>query len=319
MDIVDITREHEKRLCAADALLPRAITTGAAPPDRTVTTRDGVGFATRSEVSPGSGAALWRALVEERLDVRVAGDDPGAAMDALLTEWDSVLGSGGAGEPESEAERVAVVPMASRDPVGAATLLRHRFAPMRVLAVRPADRLGSGPAEVPGVRIRHAEPEDLTTLVRLHSQLRRFDAGSGLVPLRDGEQELLGAEFAESLSAAETPELQAQPPALWIAELYGKPLGYVHVQLPPATAWIQGQVAAERVGYLASLHVAEEARSAGVGSALAAHAHQLFDEEGVEAVLLHHALANPRSTPFWYAQGYRPLWTYWYRRPAETC
>jgi hypothetical protein len=42
----------------------------------------------------------------------------------------------------------------------------------------------------------------------------------------------------------------------------------------------------------------------------------VFDEAGADVALVQHALANPLSTPFWYAQGYRPLWTYWQRRPA---
>jgi ribosomal protein S18 acetylase RimI-like enzyme len=90
----------------------------------------------------------------------------------------------------------------------------------------------------------------------------------------------------------------------------------VQVQLPEQAGWIKPYVTASRVGYLSSLAVAEAARSSGVGTALAGHAHQVFDEAGADVVLLHHALANPRSTPFWYAQGYRPLWTYWQRRPA---
>jgi GNAT superfamily N-acetyltransferase len=90
----------------------------------------------------------------------------------------------------------------------------------------------------------------------------------------------------------------------------------VRVQPPEQAGWIQPACTAARVGYLSSLAVAEAARSSGVGTALAGHAHQVFDEAGAEVVLLHHALANPRSTPFWYTQGYRPLWTYWQRRPA---
>ncbi|PXY32144.1 GNAT family N-acetyltransferase [Prauserella muralis] len=310
MEIDDIDTEHAKRLSGADPLLPPPSPldgTAAAGTDGTVlSTPQATGHATRSEVGAASAAALWRPLTEYRLDVRLAGDDPGEALEPLLARWEKLLaGSATRGDWDT----AAVVVRPSRDTAGGDALLRHGFAPMRVLAVRPADRLGSGPPAVPGVRIRRAEPRDAGTVVRLQLELRRYDAQFGMVTPRPEEERAV---------AAETRELLAVPsPALWIAELYGRPLGYVHLQLPPASDWIAGHVAARRVGYLASQAVAEEARGSGVGSALIAHVHQLVDEEGVEAVLLHHALANPRSTPFWYAQGYRPLWTYWYRRPAN--
>ncbi|MEU6641050.1 GNAT family N-acetyltransferase [Saccharomonospora sp. NPDC046836] len=305
MDIDVIVAEHTKRLAAADALLPKP--QSWAPGEGTrLSARDGVALATRSRIAAGAREALWRPLTEYQLDVRLAGADPGVPLGALLAEWEELL-SEAADEPDS----AAAVTRPSRDTVGCAELLRHGFSPTRVLAVRPADRLGSGPPAVPGVRIRRAEPADLNTLVRLRLELRRYDAQFAVVTLRPGEERVLTDATRELIGT-----VSSGVPALWIAELYGKPLGFVHVQLPPRSDWAGEYVAAERVGYLAVLHVAEEARSTGVGTALAGHAHQLFDEEGIEAVLLHHALANPRSTPFWYAQGYRPLWTTWYRHPA---
>jgi len=202
-----------------------------------------------------------------------------------------------------------VVVRPSRDTVGAMELLRHGFAPVRVLAVRPADRLATpGPATEPGVRIRPAENTDLETVIRLHTELLHYDAEFGAVTLRDNAEEIFRSDARNQIARSN--------PMLWIAELYGQPLGLLQIQVPPESDWAKAYVRAERVGYLTTLHVAEAARSSGVGSALAAHAHQLFDEAGTEVVLLHHALANPRSTPFWYSQGYRPLWTYWQRRPA---
>lgn len=310
MDLEEIHTEHAKRLAAADSLLPHPEKWSGDVAGTTLTTVGGpdgvrgVALATVSEVASDSNRALWRPRVEYRLDARLAGGDPGAALANLLTQWEGML----ADAPPGDWDTAAVVPRASRDTVGSAELLRHGFTASRVLAARPADRLGSGPPSVPGVSIRHAERRDLDTIVQLELELRRYDAQFGLVTLRDGEAELIEAEAR--------PLLDDSDPSLWIAELYGKPLGLLHVQLPPAAEWIAEFTAARRVGYLTSLNVAEEARSTGVGTALAGHAHQLFDEAGVEVVLLHHALANPRSTPFWCAQGYRPLWTYWYRRPA---
>lgn len=264
------------------------------------------GFASRTEVAAQARDSLWRALVEYRLTVHLAGPEPGGSLAGVLTDWEQYLTDVA---PRGDWDTAAVVPRPSRDSAGSAELLRHGFAPVRVLAVRPADRLtASGPPAEPGVRIRAAEPADLATAVELYTELQRYDAQFGLVTLRENARELLIEDLAAQLGRAE--------PSVWIAELYGRPLGLLQLQFPPETSWVARYVAAERVGYLSSLHVAEAARSSGVGTALAAHAHQLFDEVEVDAVLLHHALANPRSTPFWYGQGYRPLWTYWYRRPA---
>ncbi|MFC4001604.1 GNAT family N-acetyltransferase [Prauserella oleivorans] len=307
MDIDAIAAEHARRLSGADALIPRPRLWTDGQAGTPLRARDGLALATRSVVRTGTPAALWRPLVEYRLDVRLAGTDPSATLSALLARWDEHLAEAEAVDWDS----AAVVTRPSRDTVGTSELLRRGFAPTRVLAVRPADRLGAGPPAVPGVRIRHAEAADLPTLVRLRQELHSYDAQFGVVTTRPDEHDLVTTETRDLLADADS-----ATPSLWIAELYGRPLGFVEVQLPPAAKWVSEYVTADRVGYLASLHVAEEARSTGVGSALAAHAHQLFDEAGVEAVLLHHAQANPRSTPFWYAQGYRPLWSSWYRRPA---
>ncbi|WP_020668469.1 GNAT family N-acetyltransferase [Amycolatopsis nigrescens] len=306
VDVID--DGHATRLGTVDPLLPAPETLTERTGKLTAAAGEstGIGCVTRTEVAADSRDALWRALVEYRLDVRLAGPDPGAALGALLDRWEPELA---AAAPPGDWDTAAVLVRPSRDSAGSAELLRHGFAPVRVTAVRPADRLAAaGPPATPGVTIRPAAHEDLGTAVRLQLELQRYDAQFGLITLRPGAEETIAAELTELLARAE--------PSLWIAELYGQPLGMLQVQLPAETTWIRDSVRAERVGYLSALHVAEAARSSGVGTALAAHAHQVFDEAGAEVVLLHHALANPRSTPFWYAQGYRPLWTYWYRRPA---
>ncbi len=305
-----IAAEHATRLRDVDPLLPAPARFGPESPGTVLTAAAAgsaaAGLASFAEVAADARDALWRPLIEHRLKVRLGGPDPAAAMEALLADWETHLAETVA---SGDWDTAAVVPRPSRDSTGSAELLRHGFAPARVVAVRPADRLAAaGPDTTPGVRIRPAEHDDLATAVRLRLDLERYDAQFGIVTLRANAEQEVTAELAELLDADE--------PTLWIAELYGQPLGIVQVQLPPASGWIEPLVAADRVGYLTALNVAGEARSTGVGSALAAHAHQVFDEAGIEAVLLHHALANPRSTPFWYAQGYRPLWTYWYRRPA---
>ncbi|HET6503896.1 MAG TPA: GNAT family N-acetyltransferase [Amycolatopsis sp.] len=310
MNTEAIATEHAARLSAADSLLPLSEPLDRTPEGPLFEVAKGDSGASAvgsySEITPESGYSLWRALREHRATLRVAGSQSGELLAHLLTDWGKFLAD--VATP-GDWDTAAVVVRPSRDPAGSAELLRHGFAPVRVLAVRPADRLAApGPATEPGVRIRPAEPADLDTAVRMHTELLRYDAEFGGVTLRESAPRILAAEVADQVSR--------DNPTLWIAELYGQPLGLLQIQLPPESDWVKDYVRAERVGYLATLHVSAAARSSGVGSALASHAHQLFDEAGMEVVLLHHALANPRSTPFWCAQGYRPLWTYWQRRPA---
>ncbi|SEP42108.1 Ribosomal protein S18 acetylase RimI [Amycolatopsis saalfeldensis] len=301
---------HAARIATVDALLPAPfpfeVNGDATVLSAQVGATGAAGLATHTELGADSPQSIWRALAEHRLEVQLAGPDPAAALDALLTRWDEHLRTlARPGDPEC----AAVLSRPSRDTAGTAELLRHGFAPAGVIAVRPAQRMAApGPAATPGVCIRHATPDDLDTAVGLMLELQRYDAQFGRVTVRPGAEEVVSKELLRQL---ERPE-----PQVWIAELYGQPLGMAVLQMPDETSWIKHRVAASRVGYLSSLAVAEAARSAGVGTALAAHAHQVFDEAGADVVLLHHALANPRSTPFWYAQGYRPLWTGWQRRPA---
>ncbi|GAB3137391.1 GNAT family N-acetyltransferase [Amycolatopsis sp. NPDC004378] len=305
-----IATDHSARLASVDPLLP-----GSSPFEAAenavvleVATGDSAasGLASRIQVDQDAPNAPWRALTEHRLDLQLAGPQPAGVLDALLTRWDEHLRAVAA---RGDTETAAVVPRASRDGAGAREMLHHGFAPLRVIAVRPSERmLPATPLGTPGVKIRRGEPGDLETAVALGMELHSYDAQYGTVNWREGVEDILAKDLAEKLDRPE--------PAVWIAELYGRPLGMVNVQHPGETGWISDRVAAGRVGYLSSLAVAKEARSSGVGTALATHAHQVLDEEGADVVLLHHAAANPLSTPFWYAQGYRPLWTYWQRRPA---
>ncbi|MYW94746.1 GNAT family N-acetyltransferase [Amycolatopsis rubida] len=300
---------HAARIATVDALLPAPLPFEVGGDSVLLSAEVGdttaAGLTTCTGLGPDSPQSMWRALVEHRLEVQLAGPDPAAGLDALLTRWDEHLRSLAR---VGDTECAAVLSRPSRDTAGATELLRHGFAPVGVLAVRPAQRMAAGPDATPGVCIRHATPDDLSTAVALQLELQRYDAQFGRITLRPGVEELITKELLHHL---ERPE-----PQVWIAELYGQPLGMVVLQMPDETGWIRHRVAASRVGYLSSLAVSEAARSSGVGTALAAHAHQVFDEAGADVVLLHHAVANPRSTPFWYAQGYRPLWTGWQRRPA---
>lgn len=303
MEPVAIARAHADRLAETDRLLPTPPPLSSA--GNLLRADAGLAVSSTTELHAGAADAHWRPLIEHRLDVRLAGDDLGVPLAELLDQWEPILADATA---RGDWETAAVVVRPSRDSGGSAELLRHGFAPMRCIAVRPADRLAGGPAMTPGVHIRAAEPADLPTAVALQLELQRYDAQFGLVTQRAPTAGSVRTEIEELLAAPE--------PAVWIAELYGRALGMVWLESPPSSGWIRPFVEAPRAGYLCSLNVAETARGSGVGTALAAHAHQVFDESGVDVALLHHGLANPRSAPFWAAQGYRPLWTYWYRRPA---
>jgi hypothetical protein len=54
------------------------------------------------------------------------------------------------------------------------------------------------------------------------------------------------------------------------------------------------------------------------GAALAARLHDVVDDDGIAATLLHYEQLNPYAAPFWSRLGYRPLWTIWEARPART-
>lgn len=310
MNVDAIAAEHASRLSGVDSLLPELpVLKLDDEAELIIATAGGstaAGSATRFEVAADSRLATWQALVAYRLDLRLAGPEPATALDALLTRWDEHLAKvADAGDTDTS----AVIVRPSRDSTGSAQLLQHGFAPVVGIAVRPAERMAAaGPAMTPGVCIRAAEDHDLRTAVRLQLELERYDAQFGMATVRPDAEEVITRRLRNLLAGGE--------PSVWIAELYGQPLGMVQVQWPTDAGWVQPSVAADRVGYLSSLAVAQAARSSGVGTALAGHAHQVFDEAGADVVLLHHALANPLSTPFWYAQGYRPLWTYWQRRPA---
>jgi predicted acetyltransferase len=70
------------------------------------------------------------------------------------------------------------------------------------------------------------------------------------------------------------------------------------------------------VAYLATMSVRPGERGSGVGTALLARLHRELDAAGVAVTLLHHAVLNPLSAPFWSRMGYRPLWVSWEIRPA---
>ncbi|MBO0840882.1 MAG: GNAT family N-acetyltransferase [Sciscionella sp.] len=201
----------------------------------------------------------------------------------------------------------------SRDTAAVPALVRHGFAPLVVTAALTASltvsRLrGRFDGPPPAVHIRRATAGDLHTVARFQAEIIRYDSQFGEITHRPSTVDAAERDAAKQLAA--------EKPWIWLAERDGEPVGLLAVAPPADAEWIAGHTSAGPVGYLSSLYVTPKSRGRGVGRALADTGHRALREAGAEVVLLHHALPNPRSTPFWYATGYRPLWTAWYRRPV---
>lgn len=297
MDAVEIAAEHAARLAALDGLL--------APPEplagAVLTTRRGAAAVAYQEAPVGTAARTWEPARKHTLDPRLAGPDRAAVLGDLLDQWD--LGRTEPGDLDS----AAVVELPSRDTEAIPALVHRGFVPASVVAARRAGR--GAPRTRDDVRIRPATPDDLDVAVELNMQVVHYDAAFGRLTPRDDTAEAIGNQVAFLLHEPE--------PVVWLAELGGRVVGLVHIQLPPVSDWARRYTRVEPTGYLACLGVRPELRGTGVGAALAAHAHAALDGAGLPLTLLHHALPNPRSTPFWYSHGYRPLWTIWMRRPAR--
>lgn len=223
---------------------------------------------------------------------------PGADLDDLLRRWPL----SGAGDHDT----AALVSVPSRAVRAADVLARHGFAPLLVTAARLPGRGLDGRSGVEVVPLTH---ENLDAAVEVNLETLRFDSLFGMVTARPSSADRLREHVASLL---ERPE-----PCGWLAERDGEVVGFLYYDLPGHSDWIAPRTSVRPVAYIGLLGVREDARGGGVGAALADHAHGLLDEAGVGVTLLHHALPNPLSAPFWYSHGYRPLWTTWQRRPAR--
>ncbi|OLR90672.1 hypothetical protein BJP25_29130 [Actinokineospora bangkokensis] len=295
--------EHAARLADLDPLLPPPAPLDPAAGEL-LQCPGGVGVAGFVESPVGTAARTWDAARRHTLTVRLAGEDPAGSLGALLDQWLPLVRSRAA---RGDLDAAAVVEVPSRDTRPVLALVHRGFTPVSAVAVRTPHR--PGPAGSSEVTIRQATPDDLDRLVALNLEVVDYDAPFGKVTPRDDTAEALRNQLTYLLSEAD--------PAVWVAERDGVALGHVHLQLPPLSAWAARFTSLPNVAYLASLGVTAACRGGGIGNALARFAHDVLDASGLPATLLHHALPNPRSTPFWYSHGYRPLWTTWVRRPAH--
>jgi GNAT superfamily N-acetyltransferase len=293
---IDVERQHAARLALLDPLLP------VAPPltGELIATVGALGAPVSTELDPDSLVATWGALRQHLLTVRLAGADLGP----LLDRWEEHLARVAAPGDEDCA---AIVTWPSRDTAAVPALVHHGFAPLIVTAVRRAGAVTAAPI-APGVKIRYATKSDLVACVALNVEVVRYDSQFGALTERQSTEPGLRQQMTELLDR--------DRPCIWLAEIDGRPAGIVTVDLPPHSDWMAGRTSASPVAYVGLGGVRADLRGGGIGSALVTQVHRELDEAGIAATLLHYALPNPRSAPFWSVQGYRPLWTSWHRRPA---
>lgn len=251
------------------------------------------------ETEASSEAGLW---VEDRIvrvQLRAATDDAAHAARELLDRAHRVGGAG-----------TAYVSVASRDVALIAPLIRAGFAPKAVLAVHrlPRPELRSASQDSDGTTVRIAAPADLDAVVAAHVAVQAFDSYIGSLPHRADAEQVIRPLVEQSL--------HDQPGWTWVAEQDGAVVGVCQMEPPEQAGWVGIEVASPSTAYLGELYVDPSARASGVGRRLVAAAHLRATAAGAQVVALHHAAANPLSTPFWGRAGYRPLVTSWARLPS---
>ncbi|MEU6713177.1 GNAT family N-acetyltransferase [Nonomuraea sp. NPDC046802] len=259
--------------------------------------RDAVGVASLDRIDPGSLRASWSPLTVHRLEARVAGPDPEAALGGLVDRWTGTLRSG-------DPEQALVVPWPSRDTAPVRALAVRGFAPIAVSAVRRLRK-----RSVRASAVRRATLADLEAVAWLYERLVAFDAQFGWVTVRASTS----ARIRELLVGEALPLEWC-----WVAEVEGEVAGVVIVSPPERSRWIARSVNAWPVAYLGVLYVEPSVRGQGVGTALTEIAQSHAAARGVHSMVLHHALPNPFSAPFWAQRGYRPLITQWVRHLPQT-
>lgn len=252
-------------------------------------------FFSYRESDPDSLLPTWGALRTHGLLWQ-----PGCDLPALLEEWEGRLT--GLDDPDT----AAIVTLPSRETGEVLPLVRHGFSPLTVVAERRAG--WETPVRRSDVIVRAATLADLDVAVELDMHTLRYDEQFGMLTVRPNSKKLIRDALAGVL--------ERDYEAMWLAVRDDTPIGMVYVDMPADAGWMERYAEVRPYSYLGHLGVRPDARGTGAGNALVRHVHSLVDSSGVAATLLHHALPNPRSTPFWYSHGYRPRYTLWVRRPA---
>jgi ribosomal protein S18 acetylase RimI-like enzyme len=266
------------------------------------------GSCEHSTSDPDSLDLTWGAARQFQLTARAGGADVTAALDELLQQWRDHLATVPAA---SDPDTAAVVEWPSRDVAGPAALLGRGFAPLTVVAAADmsASRRRDRGRDLT-VTIRRAGPADISAMVNGGLEVIRFDAHFGGVRERPSTRAALERDLTELVAEPE--------PWTWLAERDGEAVGMLAAERPNRAAWIAPMTKSTPAAYLLLGGVRAGERGGGIGAALAGQLHAQARAAGVAVVLLHYAQVNPLSAPFWSQQGYRPLWTCWEARPADS-
>jgi predicted N-acetyltransferase YhbS len=252
--------------------------------------------------------AMWGPLEQIKMRALVAPSDSPGALDRLLK---SLAGRVRSMAHQFGPDSCVTTSWPSRDERCAPVLASHNLHPYTALAIRTPGRtvtsLGEGHSDV---IVRWATHRDIERIAELWLDLVTYDASFGAVSLRPKTASLLHEEVERIVLGGRA--------HIWIAERNQEPVGFVKVSTVEESNWINSYVAVRPAVYLGAMSVSAKDRGAGVGLALANAAHEHLDTEGVKAILLHYALANPLAAPFWSRVGYRPLWTTWRAQPVAT-
>jgi ribosomal protein S18 acetylase RimI-like enzyme len=255
---------------------------------------------------PGSLDLTWGAARRFRLTAHVDGPEVANNLDLLLLAWREHLATDPAADGEGAA---AVVTWPSREVEGVPVLLRHGLVPLAVVAARITPPRRAVPLEgAAAIRIRRAGTGDVEAVVRLGLETIRFDAHFGVVTERP--------DTATALRAMAAQALDGHQPWVWLAE-HDTPGGMIWAQEPGDAGPVAAMTSLAPAAYILLAGVTAKDRGRGIATALTARAHHDIGAAGAAVTLLHYAVTNPLSAPFWARQHYRPLWTIWQTRPAR--
>jgi len=305
----DLLASEASRRKALDELLPFPQDPFTAKDGKTVLgdSLNSAGNFTRSFKDPDSLDALWGPLDQMRLSSCIVAEPVNENLDALLATWREMVMSGTFNE-----DSCMTVTWPSRDSRAAEVFYRHNFHPYTAIAVcdRPREMYARTDRDN-GFKIREARPEDAEDLTNLWCELVSYDSSFGSIFARKGMRDAL----SEKVSRAVTDTTHG-----WtlLAEIGGQVVGFVQVSSEIRSSWISDRLSTGPSVYLDGLCITEEIRGTGVGRRLADAVHAKMAAAGIKACLLHYALANPLSVPFWSRMGYRPLWTTWRAQPASS-
>ncbi|MEU4228054.1 GNAT family N-acetyltransferase [Nonomuraea sp. NPDC026600] len=252
-------------------------------------------------LKPDDLATLWRELDSTTALPLVAGPDAYQSLDELLHWWrEACQDSKRLSAPQAH----VYLMWPSRETWGIPVLYQHGFIPQTSLAIRDQNKGSS--AQVTTGRdpiVRIATLGDIDIIVSLWLEVVAYDAALGVGSNHPRAPTLLRGAVLALFQRCET--------WIWLAEVDGNAVGLCIVDLPAFCAGVAPYVRKAQPVYISTLGTQMAHRGTGVGTALIRHVHSALNNAGHRTILLHHALLNPLSAPFWARLDYRPLWTIW--------